>query len=83
MMVLQKKQISVIEVLKFFDRFSKVSGLKPNTSKCQIAGVGSLNGTNVVLCGMQYVDLKKESLKILGNHFSYNNILEQKKLNDI
>ena len=31
----------------------------------------------MALCGMQCINLKKESLKILGIHFSYNKKLEQ------
>ena len=46
-----------------------VSGLHPNFSKCEIAGIGSLK---VALCGMKSLDLTKESIKILGVHTSYN-----------
>lgn len=36
-----------------------------------------LKGANVALCGMQFINLKKENLKILGIHFSYKKTLEQ------
>ena len=49
-----KSQTSVIEILKVFDKFSKISGLKPNKSKCEIAGIGALKGARVAHCGMQY-----------------------------
>ena len=32
---------SVIELMNIFDTFSKFSGLKPNKSKCEIAGIGA------------------------------------------
>ena len=48
-----KKQTFAIEILKVFDNFSKVSGLKPNKSKCEIAGIGSLKEVRLALCSMQ------------------------------
>ena len=73
-----KNENSVIELLNIFDIFSLMSGLKPNKSKCEIAGIGNLKGVNVALCGLKCVNLQKETIKILGCHFSYN-----KKLNKI
>ena len=44
-----KDKESLIEVMKAFDIFSSFSGLKPNKSKCEVAGIGALkeaeNGT--------------------------------------
>ena len=59
--------------------FSNFSGLKPNKTKCEIAGIGVLNGVQVALCGMKCVNLNNETVKILGVHFSYNKNLEQDK----
>ena len=59
--------------------FSKFSGLKPNKTKCEIAGIGILNRVQVALCGMKCVNLNNETVKILGVHFSYNKNLEQDK----
>ena len=59
--------------------FSNFSGLKHNETKCEIAGIGVLNGVQVALCGMKCVNLNKETVKILGVHFSYNKNLEQDK----
>ena len=59
--------------------FSKFSGLKPNKTKCEIAGIGVLNGVQVTLCGMKCVNLNNETVKILGVHFSYYKNLEQDK----
>ena len=74
-----RNQKSVKKVIKVFDRFSKVLGLKPNISKCKIAGIGGMKVVNVALCGMQCINLKKRSLNVLGIHFSYNKKLEQEE----
>ena len=44
-----KNQKSVIEILKVFQWFSKQPGLEPNTSKCEIVGIGGLKEVNVAL----------------------------------
>ena len=44
-----KDQISVFETLNFLRKFSLVSGLSPNTTKCETAGIGTLKGVNVAL----------------------------------
>jgi len=72
-----KDKNSVIELLNVFDNFSEVSGLKPNKTKCEIAGIGSLKGVNVALCGLKSVNLNYETIKILGCHFSYNKKIQQ------
>ena len=45
--------------------------LCPNFSKCEIAGIGSLKDAKVALCGLESLDLTKESIKTLGVHRSY------------
>ena len=70
-----KDNISVFETLNIFHKFSLVSGLNPNI-KCEIAGIGTLKGVIVVLCGMKSLNLTKETVKICGLHFSYNKKLE-------
>ena len=67
-----KSQTSVIEILKVFDKFSKISGLKPNKSKCEIAGIGALKGWHTAAC-----NTNKQTVKNLGIHFSYNKKLEE------
>ena len=42
---------SVIQLLNIFDTFSVIYGLMPNKSKWKIAGIGSLTGVYVELCG--------------------------------
>ena len=58
--------------MKAFDICSSFSGLKPNKSKCEVAGIGALKGVKIALCGTKCINLRLNSLKILGIHFSYN-----------
>ena len=74
-----KDKESVKKVMNVFDTFSIFSGLKPNKSKCDIAGIGVLKGVSMELCGMEYIDLTKNSIKILGIHFSYNKKIKMKR----
>ena len=62
--------------MNIFDTFSKFSGLKPNKSKCEIAGIGALKGVQVALCGMRFIDLVSNTVKILGIYCSFNDKLE-------
>ena len=62
-----------------FRLFSDFSGLKPNLSKCHITCIGVLKGVQVAVCGMRCVDLKNDTLKILGTHFCYNEKLKEEK----
>ena len=69
-----KDLASVKKLLDIFSYYWKYSGFKPNFSKCEIAGNGSLKGVEVV-CGIKCVNLKVNTIKILRIHFSYNNKL--------
>ena len=62
--------------MNIFNTFSKLSGLKPNKSKCDIAGIGALKGVQVALCGMRFIDLVSNIVKILGIYYSCNEKLE-------
>ena len=42
--------------MNIFDTFSKFSGLKPNKTKCGIAGIGAPKGVQLALCGMRCID---------------------------
>ena len=42
-------KVSVIKTLNTLDKISSISGLKSNSSKCKIAGVGVLIQVKVVL----------------------------------
>ena len=74
-----KDKESIKKVMNVFDTFSIYSGLKPNKSKCKIAGIGALKGVSLELCGMECIDLTKNSVKILGIHFSYNKKIENEE----
>ena len=45
------------------NQFYMVSGLRPNFSKCEIAGIGSLKDAKAAPCGLKSLDLTKEALK--------------------
>ena len=66
----------VIELMNELKTFSNFSGLKPNKAKCEVAGMGVLNGVQVALCDMKWVNLNNETVKTLGIHFSYNKNFE-------
>ena len=59
--------------------FSNFSRLKPNKTKCEIAGMGVLSGFQVALCDIKFVNLINKTVKIVGVHFSYNKNLEEDK----
>ena len=61
-----KDRNSIIELMNELNTFSNFSGLKPNKTKCEIAGIGVLNGLQVALCGMKCVDVNNETVKILS-----------------
>ena len=67
--------------MKTFKLFSKFSGLKPSILKCEVAGVGSLKGVKIAVCGIKCIDLTTETIRILGVHFSYNQKLKTQKKN--
>ena len=50
---------SVKNVLEMLNQFYMVLGLRPNFSKCEIAGTGSLKDAKVALCGLKNLDLTK------------------------
>ena len=64
--------IFIKNMVDTFHLFSDFSGLKLNLSKCEITGIKVLQGVQVEVCGMRCVDLKNDTFKILGTHFSYN-----------
>ena len=56
-----KDKISVFETLNISHKFSLVSGQSHNTKKCEIAGIGTLKGVNVALCGMKCLNPTKKN----------------------
>ena len=65
--------------MKTFKLFSKFSGLKSNTLKCEVVGIVSLKGVKTAVCGIKCIDLTTETINILGVHFSYNQKLKTQK----
>ena len=55
--VFLKEEKSVTELMKTFDIISTFSVLKPNKSKCEIDGFGTLKGVRLVFCEMECTDL--------------------------
>ena len=68
---------SMKEMVNSFHIFSRFSGLRPNLSKYEIAGIGVLKGVKVAICVIQCVDLVLDTIKIFGTHFSYNEKLKE------
>ena len=56
---------SIENLVEVFNTFSLFSGLKPNLTKCEIAGIGALKGVQVAVCGMKCTDLCNEAIKIV------------------
>ena len=72
-----------MEILKILDNLSKIYCLKSNKAKCKckIAEIGALKGLRVALCGIQCINLNKETVKILRIHFSKKKLGEEKFFN--
>ena len=70
---------SVREIIQVFNLFSKFLGLKPNLTKCEVFGIGVLKGVQVAVCGVKYINLKIDTIKTLGIHFSYNELIAREK----
>lgn len=64
----------VVEIFNFFPLFS---GLKPNLINCQIAGTGALKGLQLAICGMKCMNLRNDTIKILGTYFSYSKTINE------
>ena len=58
-----------------FDTFSIYYGLKQNKSKWEITDIGVLKWVSVKLCGIECIDLTKNS----GIHFFYNKKIENEE----
>ena len=74
-----KDENSIVHLSKKLKLFSDFSGLKPNTTECEVTGIGVLKGVQVAVCGMKCIDLRNEAIKILGVYFSYNQKIKDDK----
>ena len=66
--------------MKMFDKFSLFSGLKINNRQCEIAVIAVQQGVKMALCGMEYIDLTDDVIKILGINVSCSEKLNKKKI---
>ena len=70
----------IMKIMKTFDIFSTFSGLKPNKSKCEIAGLGAFKRLKLANCRMESIDLTFNANKSLGAYYSYDkNFKNQEK----
>ena len=60
-------------LVETFKEFSCFSGLKPNITKCQAAGLGPLKEFLEAVCSLKTADLTNDAIEILGIRFSYHN----------
>ena len=74
-----ENEISLSYLIEELKMFSKYSGLMPNYSKCEFAGIGVKRGALRALCNFKTVDLTLYSIKILEIHFSYNITLRDER----
>ena len=74
-----KDLASVKNLLDIFFYYSKYSGITPSFSKCEIAGIASLKEVEKADCAINCDNLKVNTIKILGIHFSYNNKFNMEK----
>ena len=72
-----KNAESIKNLVEIFNTFSLFSGLKPNLTKCEIAGIGALKGVQVAVCGTRCIDLCNEAIKILGTYVSCNSRIKK------
>ena len=63
---------SLQHVLNTFDLFSKYSSLKINVNKSEISWIGKWKNKADNPNNLNLIDLNKETIKILGIHYSYN-----------
>ena len=66
-------------MINSFHIFSRFSGLIPNLSKCEIAGICLLKGVKVVFCGIKSIDLASDTIKISGTQFCYSEKLKEER----
>ena len=75
-----KNTSSAIEIFYTFDKFSEFSGLRLNRSKCEFAGIGVKKGVQTALLDIKNINLMENFIRILGVHFSYNDIIYKEKI---
>ena len=73
-----KDPCSLKNILKLIKEFGTFSSLKINVEKCEPCWIGrsKANTDKPVQC--KWISLTNSTIKILGTHFSYNKLLEEK-----
>ena len=71
-----KDKNSVKKLLNTINDFLSFTALKPNLSKCEVAGIGALKGFKMAICGIKLIG---EAIKILGVFFPYDEYVQLKK----
>ena len=71
-----KDKNSTKELLNTINYISFFTCLKPILYRYEEAGIGTLKGVKVVICGIKCIDLTKEAIKILGVLFSYDKYVQ-------
>ena len=61
--------------VRLFQIFESWSSFKLNLGKSELCGIGVKKGEDLAFCGCKVVNLDKDTVKILGTHFSYNMLL--------
>ena len=54
----RKDEKPVMQLIKIVNIFSTFSALKPNKSKCEIAGLGALKVVKIAFCGIECIDVQ-------------------------
>ena len=66
-------------IVEAFKELSCFSGLKPNFTKCETAGLSPLKRVVEAVCGFKNVDLTNDAVKILRIHFLYHDEIKTAK----
>ena len=66
-------------MINFFYFWGYCSRLKQHLTKPENGSITVLKGAQVAVCGIRFIDLISDELKILNTHFCYNKKLEEEK----
>lgn len=73
------KDVQSIENIVDFHVYPAFSGLKPNSTGCEVAGLGFLSELKVAVCCMRSISLNTETIRVLAIRFLYNEKLKEEK----
>ena len=78
-MAFSLKKESIETFVETFALFSSFLGLKHNSFKSEICGLGHLRRVEMAVCGMQSVNVTRDAIKVLVFYFSYKMSLMNEK----